>query len=918
MFKHIEDVHRQPMSNTQARCASSHHIPGRAHNPLPSVIKFPSKKLSTSTKTPTTGSESPASGTASISSSGSAGIIPLEDILNYYNHGKKTAALAKSAHFTAGTKPKKSFFSPTSLANRSKANVFGLFQAEDSKQSLDSFVEPCASSIDNMPNATSSAIPGEHKSFASKSLASVSYNGYFKDFKNFASFSDGSNQFRPSKESKRHLSPVAQSKTLLGVDKGDFDTIGVQNDTGNFKVSGLQKVRSAESMQNVPQFTYYPKNAQMKACKTIYLDEDPWDSRYYCVEKNDGKAILKHTLNRVKSKKLISKRLQSKCTKMSMFSRPAEAAPYMIPKLQREKENQGLMDLNRLLKIPLAKPECIPDLTQQIDNLLDDIEKESKELNEADNNLIIEIKEETEDETYGLKDKSDQYAERAKESVTEDIDFFREIIDQSAFQERNLHLKNDNDISIIAQSHDLARPILIKEEIDLGVNGWTDSNLTGYQCSSETYENPSMEKDRLLNLQKEPHAGIPSPVGFVGSLQEADVNKHNDGNADILHEFDQNKSKKRKLSTKRPFRERYILAKKSEKLDSECTVTKKLPTRPKSEENVDNPLKNDKVKKADKSRSSILISKKKSYVDKKLAKVPDKNPYAKEAKSFRRKFNGVTEEKNVDIDAEIRENVRQSLQEPYCSICAMLLDQSTSKEDRHIELETRIPKQSVVWITPLFRTAEETSSSASSVFPTSSLLSCNRCKVCVHAACYLSEGGGLEEKDWICDRCDTLSMSNEEIICILCTKSGGALKNNGNNVFYHVRCAVLVPELSRSREFDLSCIPSKRWNLSCIICDRVGKELSVHCMASKGCMLSFHLSCAFANKVDCALGPENSVIFRCSFCLEKFKLNDKDKPDNKFPPQVTIDYHILIGNYLTFQFSQGQYFFSQSPIKHLS
>jgi len=836
MFKHIKDVHREP----QARRAIPHHTPGSATNPLSSYVKFPSKKL---TKTPS----ALGSASASTSASASAGIIPLEDILNYYNHGQKTAALANSAYFTSGVKPTKSLISPSIIEYPAKPIVPDLFRATDLQQSLDTA---------NFP------VPTEPEPSDSKSRAPVSYNGYFKDFKNITSFSVGSEQFRHNEENKWHPRPLKHSadsdKTVSTVKKMRVDTADVENGMVKFKVSGLERVTSVENMPSVPQFTYYPKSTQRKACKTIYLDEDPWDSR------------------------------------------SVEAAPDMIPMLQREKENQGLKDLNRMLRVPLAKPECIPDLTQQIDNLLDDIEKESKELKEVDSEMIIQIKEEVEDDTYSFKDKIDQYDEKVNKSVTEDIDFSRHITSQSVTKKNILHSEDDIDMPVITQSHDLARPILIKEEIDRGVNSdnflmnlncdWTETDVSGNQCNSDTCKTPSMEKDstnRLLVSKKEFYLDIPMPDKVSGESVKGDkVNNDNDLDTVMIKESGQDRSKKRKLNSKRPLRERFILAK-SEKLESECIFGEKIPPRPKCDENVDVPAMNDKKKKTDISKLGSLVSKKKSYVDKKLAKVPDKNPYAKEAKSFRRTSKGVAEEINVDIDTEVRENIRQSLQEPYCTICAMLLDQNAGLENSHIEeLETRIPKQSVVWVTQLFRKAEGALSSDSSAFPTSPLLSCTRCKVCVHAACYLSEGAGVQGQDWVCDRCDSLSlMSEKAILCVLCNKSGGALKKNGNDVFYHLRCAVLVPELSRSREFDLSCIPSKRWTLSCIICDQVGKELSVHCMASKGCMLSFHLSCAFTNKVDCALGPENSVILRCTFCLEKFKLNEEARPEKKFPLQ---------------------------------
>ena len=57
-----------------------------------------------------------------------------------------------------------------------------------------------------------------------------------------------------------------------------------------------------------------------------------------------------------------------------------------------------------------------------------------------------------------------------------------------------------------------------------------------------------------------------------------------------------------------------------------------------------------------------------------------------------------------------------------------------------------------------------------------------------------------------------------------------------------------------------------------LIIAQVGLEPAVHCQASLKCMVAFHLSCAFENNIDCVLNEKGHPIFRCSFCLEMFKL----------------------------------------------
>ena len=120
--------------------------------------------------------------------------------------------------------------------------------------------------------------------------------------------------------------------------------------------------------------------------------------------------------------------------------------------------------------------------------------------------------------------------------------------------------------------------------------------------------------------------------------------------------------------------------------------------------------------------------------------------------------------------------------------------------------------------------------------------------------------------------------------------------------FVHSRCAILVPEMNYEEGdsqdmLDLRQVPSKRWNMTCLLCDNRGQEPAVHCMASSACMLSFHPACGLAGGVDCAIGPDNRLILRCGFCMEKFNLRAAERRVTRFdPPDIAVGAKVGILN----------------------
>ncbi|XP_072918919.1 lysine-specific demethylase 4A-like [Hemitrygon akajei] len=132
---------------------------------------------------------------------------------------------------------------------------------------------------------------------------------------------------------------------------------------------------------------------------------------------------------------------------------------------------------------------------------------------------------------------------------------------------------------------------------------------------------------------------------------------------------------------------------------------------------------------------------------------------------------------------------------------------------------------------------------------TSTLITCAKCCVCVHASCY----GVAPEKitdDWICSRCSANALSED---CCLCTLRGGALQKTTDNRWVHLMCAVAVQEVrfvnvAERRPVDVSPIPPLRWKLKCFYCKKRMKKTGGCCVqCSHGrCPTSFHVTCAYA------------------------------------------------------------------------
>lgn len=126
---------------------------------------------------------------------------------------------------------------------------------------------------------------------------------------------------------------------------------------------------------------------------------------------------------------------------------------------------------------------------------------------------------------------------------------------------------------------------------------------------------------------------------------------------------------------------------------------------------------------------------------------------------------------------------------------------------------------------------------------------CDGCDICVHQACYGIQK--IPEGSWLCRTC-ALGIKP---ICILCPKSGGAMKSTRSGTKWaHVNCALWIPEVSigcvekMEPITKISQIPASRWSLICCLCkERCGA--CIQCSV-KACKTAFHVSCAFQSNLE--------------------------------------------------------------------
>ncbi|XP_021363141.1 uncharacterized protein LOC110456629 isoform X2 [Mizuhopecten yessoensis] len=215
-----------------------------------------------------------------------------------------------------------------------------------------------------------------------------------------------------------------------------------------------------------------------------------------------------------------------------------------------------------------------------------------------------------------------------------------------------------------------------------------------------------------------------------------------------------------------------------------------------------------------------------------------------------------------DFEAEKKFNQNLANREPNCVVCALfkpftkfsdscsspnLLSKKGNKKDKSRRSLPMIPEMCFACSTDNPRPLGlNTVLDNDGLSP---LLTCDQCKICVHASCY-----GVTDftKKWKCTRCTKQMFSAE---CCLCCQRGGALKPTSDGKWAHIVCALAIPEvkfenIQKREPINAYKITSERSKLRCYYCNPLQnseKTFGVCVQCSQGrCTSSFHVTCAYA------------------------------------------------------------------------
>uniref|UniRef100_A0A8V1AFV8 Lysine-specific demethylase 4B n=2 Tax=Gallus gallus TaxID=9031 RepID=A0A8V1AFV8_CHICK len=220
-----------------------------------------------------------------------------------------------------------------------------------------------------------------------------------------------------------------------------------------------------------------------------------------------------------------------------------------------------------------------------------------------------------------------------------------------------------------------------------------------------------------------------------------------------------------------------------------------------------------------------------------------------------------------NFPAERKFNAAAALSEPYCAVCTLFYPYTQS-----LQMDKEAVPASVGETTSfvhLSKCGQKTkplipemcfTSSGENTEPlpsnsyigedgTSSLISCAKCCLQVHASCY-GIRPDLVNESWSCSRCSANAWAAE---CCLCNLRGGALQMTTDGRWVHIICAIAVPEarflnVIERHPVDITAIPEQRWKLKCVYCRKRMKKVSGACIqcSYEHCSTSFHVTCAHA------------------------------------------------------------------------
>ena len=318
-------------------------------------------------------------------------------------------------------------------------------------------------------------------------------------------------------------------------------------------------------------------------------------------------------------------------------------------------------------------------------------------------------------------------------------------------------------------------------------------------------------------------------TNFKWNLKKHWNNKHSGSNSDIKKPKDNEDRMQKELTEVKK-------SKSMEEAESIATKTSqsKNGCSPKQEKD-DSVLKNriNEKKLVTKKRKDVKRKSAGGFIDKKLSDVPELNPYSRQLGCSRKEGRGVGER---DLDEERKRNLVESVTEPYCRLCQLLLEPELrfGLMGKGEGVPAKLPKHSVVWVPSrkegngANEEQEDEEDKEDSVI--SRLLICSSCQLCVHRSCYLLPEEGNNDS-WTCQACSLPPSA----ACSLCQQPGGLLQRTDKGRLVHLDCALLLPETTITAEgrLSLSQVPEKRRCLECVICGGQESQPGVHCQVSR-------------------------------------------------------------------------------------
>ncbi|XP_078461680.1 lysine-specific demethylase 4C-like isoform X1 [Lampetra fluviatilis] len=261
-------------------------------------------------------------------------------------------------------------------------------------------------------------------------------------------------------------------------------------------------------------------------------------------------------------------------------------------------------------------------------------------------------------------------------------------------------------------------------------------------------------------------------------------------------------------------------------------------------------------------RFPISVVKQESPSDEELPEVVSEEE--SEAESWARPLAHLWQTRPHSFLAEREYNAAAARNEPYCAICTLFHPYYRSEAEEEppesssttsgtnvptVGMQTKPLIPEMCYASCGENTDPLPGGSLLNEDGTSTLISCAKCCLQVHASCYGVGAQSLSD-GWKCSRCAAEAWT---VDCCLCNLRGGALQQTTDNRWVHVMCAVAVTEarfvnVMERRPVDISRIPPPRWKLKCIFCRKQHRKVQGACVqCSYGrCPTPFHVTCAHA------------------------------------------------------------------------